>query len=138
MSTRRWKFCPSANRPTEAVEYLPWGEVVYPTPNQGEAMNNDTVYRVRNWPAVAVRVVGYPQQWEPDMCLMTDDDGNEWEEETGEGEWVDDTECGDVLVVMVGDDRKHRVAKTDLLPLDELDYCTECGQIGCCHDGRDR
>jgi hypothetical protein len=28
--------------------------------------------------------------------------------------------------------------KSDLIPLDDLDYCAECGQVGCCHDGRDR
>ncbi len=99
----------------------------------------DGVFTVKRWPGVAVRVYGYPQVWEPCLVLCQDDDGNEWEEEAyGEGEWADDTECGEVLVVMVGDDHKHRVAIDDLIPLGELDYCAECGQVGCQHDGRDR
>ncbi len=103
------------------------------------AIDLDGNYRVKSWKlAVAVYVAGYPQVWEPDTYLCTDDDGNEWEQEDecGEGEWVDDTECGDVLVVMVGDDRKHRVSVDDLELLGDLDYCAECGQIGCGHDGR--
>ena len=96
-------------------------------------------FRVLGWPAVAVYVAGYPKVWEPCLALCQDDDGNEWEEEmAGEGEWVEDRECGQVLVVMVGDNHRHEVEIADLKPLGELDYCTECGQIGCSHDGRDR
>lgn len=98
----------------------------------------DAHYQVKRWPGVAVYIYGYPQIWEPYTCLMADDDGNEWEEETGDGEWIDDRECGQVLIVMVGDDRKHTVDIDDLEQIDELDYCAECGQIGCCHDGRAR
>jgi uncharacterized protein YlxP (DUF503 family) len=43
-----------------------------------------------------------------------------------------------VRAVMVGDDREHIVDIDDLTELGELDYCAECGQIGCAHDGRDR
>jgi len=76
-------------------------------------------------------------------CEMCDDENQpheprEVEVDTDEGEEIDDTECGDVLVVMVGDDAKHRVSVDDLIPLDDLDYCAECGQIGCGHDGKDR
>ena len=95
------------------------------------------VFRVKRWPGVAVRIYGYPQVWEPCMAILEDEDGEEFEEDTGEGEWVNDMD-GDVLVVMVGDDKRHRVSIEDLIPLDELDYCAECGQIGCGHDGRDR
>lgn len=98
----------------------------------------EAVYRVKGWPQVAVRVYGYPRVWEPYTYLCTDDDGNEWEEPSDEGEWIDDTESGDVLVVMVGDDKKHTVDAGSLILLDELDHCAECGQIGCCHDGRER
>ena len=41
-------------------------------------------------------------------------------------------------MVAVGDDYKHRVDPEDVEEIDELDYCAECGQIGCCCDGRDR
>jgi hypothetical protein len=43
-----------------------------------------------------------------------------------------------VRAVMVGDDRVHEVDADDLEPIDELDYCAECGQVGCTADGRER
>jgi len=98
----------------------------------------DACYRVHGWPAVAVYIHSYPQRWEPYTYLCTDDEGNEWEEDSGDGEWVDDLDCGQVRVVMVGDDYKHTVDIDDLEKIDDLDYCAECGQIGCCHDGRER
>jgi hypothetical protein len=100
----------------------------------------DANYRVKSWMPVAVYIYGYPQVWEPATYLAKDEDGNEYEQEDecGEGEWVEDTECGQIVVVMVGDDHKHTVDVDDLELLDGLDYCAECGQIGCCHDGRDR
>ena len=49
---------------------------------------------------------------------------------------VDDADR--VRVVMVGDDREHVVFRDDLRAIDDLDYCLQCGQIGCAHDGRDR
>ncbi len=54
-------------------------------------------------------------------------------------EWTGyEAPTGRVLVVMVGDDRRHSVDPEDLTLLDELAYCFECGQVGCTHDGRDR
>lgn len=43
-----------------------------------------------------------------------------------------------VTVVMVGDDTRHRMPREDCEFLEEEDYCAECGQIGCTHDGRER
>lgn len=37
------------------------------------------------------------------------------------------------IVVMVGDDTEHDVDATELVPIDEDDYCAGCGQIGCGH-----
>lgn len=45
---------------------------------------------------------------------------------------------GNVLMVMVGDDRIHSIDPDDLRILPEDDYCHECGQVGCTADGRDR
>jgi len=45
---------------------------------------------------------------------------------------------GRVVCVMVGDDRRFTFDPTEVTPLDDLDYCAECGQIGCTHDGRER
>ena len=43
---------------------------------------------------------------------------------------------GMLLAVMVGDDRPERVDPDDLVPLADEEYCAECGQVGCCADGR--
>lgn len=42
------------------------------------------------------------------------------------------------VVVMVGDDHQYAVDREDCVVIGDLDYCAECGQIGCAHDGRDR
>ena len=71
-------------------------------------------YRVHGYAGIAFYALG----WETEP---TDD--TEWsgiEERTGR-----------VLVVMVGDDRKHCVDVTDLTPLAEHEFCHSCGQIGC-------
>jgi hypothetical protein len=78
-------------------------------------------YKVRHWPAIAVRVLG----WETEPDEDTDWSGCE-------------VRTGFVLVVMVGDDAKHRVDRDDLIALDRAAYCGECGQVGCAHDGYDR
>ncbi len=44
--------------------------------------------------------------------------------------------CGEndqVIVVMVGDDRRRTVKRRDVTPLADDAFCSECGQIGCCH-----
>jgi hypothetical protein len=38
---------------------------------------------------------------------------------------------GMVIAVMVGDDRKHVYDPDDFEPINEEDYCSGCGQIGC-------
>ena len=93
----------------------------------------ETRNRVKGWPAVAVYVAGWEQVWEPEIYL--DENGNEIE--GSDGEFVDDV-GGRIRVVMVGDDREHLVDLDELEPLDDLDYCAQCGQIGCSHDGRER
>ena|SRR3990167_7481377 len=100
-------------------------------------LDTDKVYRVKRWPDIAVRIIGKPQVWEPYTCMSVTDEGDEVEVPLDEGEWVDDNSSM-VLVCMVGDDHKHRVDETELIEIDELDYCASCGQIGCGHDGRDR
>lgn len=53
-------------------------------------------------------------------------------------EWVPDPDADTVWAVMVGDDHKHLIAVDELARLDPLAYCSECGQVGCTHDGRER
>jgi len=43
---------------------------------------------------------------------------------------------GNVVCVMVGDDRRFTFNPSELTPLADEDYCSECGQIGCTADGR--
>ena len=45
---------------------------------------------------------------------------------------------GKVVAHMVGDDRDFTFDVDEMTALDELDYCAECGQVGCTADGRDR
>ncbi len=48
------------------------------------------------------------------------------------GEWEED---GSAVVVMVGDDREHRVPFDDLEKIEEAEFCGGCGQIGCVANG---
>lgn len=93
-------------------------------------LDMDGRYKVKGWPGVAVWLDGWTQRWEPSTVLMEDEDGNEWEEPDpeGEGEYVDDDT---VQAVMVGDDKRHTVDVSDLIPIADEDYCSGCGQIGC-------
>ena len=63
-----------------------------------------------------------------------------WETEpTDETEWsgmYDRT--GGVVCVMIGDDRHFVFDPEDVKPIDREDYCGECGQMGCRHDGLSR
>jgi hypothetical protein len=78
-------------------------------------------YTVEGYKGVAWRVYG----WE-----IEPDEDTEW---TGlEGR------TGKIVCVMVGDDRRFVFDEYDVLPLADLDYCVECGQVGCTHDGRER
>ena len=79
-------------------------------------------YLVNGWgEGIAFRVYGW--QTEPDA-------DTEW---TGY-----EVRTGNVIVVMVGDDQQFVVDPEDVTPLAREDYCGECGQVGCCHDGLDR
>jgi len=98
----------------------------------------DATYTVAHEFRVAWRALGWEPRWEPWTTLCVDEEtGKTWEEETGEGEWVPDV-GGRVGVRMVGDDRVEYVDREDLRPLARADYCGECGQVGCRHDGLDR
>ena len=96
------------------------------------------VYRVKGFQGVACRIVGYPQRFEPYYFEEGGTDDNPTYYTEHGGEWVDDTDCGNVYVRMIGDDHRHTVHLADCTEIGELDYCSECGQLGCTHDGRDR
>lgn len=50
----------------------------------------------------------------------------------------DEIRTGRIVCVMVGDDRQFTFDPEDVTPLAREEYCGECGQIGCAHDGLDR
>jgi len=79
--------------------------------------------------AVSWRLLGWHAEWVPIMCYCTDDDGNEYETESGEFE--QEADCSKVVAVMVGDDRKHIVDRDDIELIPEDSFCRSCGQIGC-------
>lgn len=84
-------------------------------------------YTVAGYPGIAFYLKGYVQRFEP--YTYTDDDGEEYPDESGDGEMVDDTEW--VRAVMVGDDQVHLVEIDDLTAIEDDEYCSECGQVGC-------
>ena len=60
-----------------------------------------------------------------------------WETEPDEDtEWSGyEVRTGQVAAVMVGDDHRYYFDPDDLTPLKREEYCGECGQVGCTHDG---
>jgi hypothetical protein len=79
-----------------------------------EGIDFDAHYIVGGWRGIAFRLIGW--QTEPD-------------EDT---EWSGiENRTGNVVAVMVGDDRKHFVDPSDLAVLGEDKFCRDCGQIGC-------
>ncbi len=102
-------------------------------------LNTVKRYSIDGWRGVAFRFVRYQQRWEPYLYSEIDPEtGDETDVESYEGEWVEDPTLGKAVMVMVGDDKEHLECVEDIEELDDLDYCLECGQIGCTHDGRDR
>jgi hypothetical protein len=85
------------------------------------------VVRVRGFSGIACRFVGHPVEQDE----MWDDEAEEYVPD-------EHVRADQAIVVMVGDDHRHTVDMDDLSPLPRRDYCGECGQIGCAHDGLDR
>jgi hypothetical protein len=78
-------------------------------------------YTVKGYRGIAWYVLG----WEIEPTEDTEWDGIE--ERTGK-----------IVAVMVGDDRRFVFDADEITALPREDYCGECGQIGCTHDGLDR
>lgn len=85
------------------------------------ALDFDARYTVDGYGGVAWRIA-------PKMIIETFDDG----EPTGELTRDDDF----VIATMIGDDRAFVIDVADLTMISDDDYCHQCGQIGCDHDGR--
>ncbi len=83
-----------------------------------------------NAPAYRIRGDRYAVAWYALGWETEPDEDTEWsgyEERTGM-----------VVCVMGGDDKRFTYDPDDLIPLPREEYCGECGQIGCSHDGLDR
>jgi hypothetical protein len=110
--------------------------IVEPTP-----VDFDRYYTCKGWGGVAFWLRGYAQiVTNPDVELACDD------EDCDHDEWFcwsmpDPFEADDlerVRATMVGDDGVHIIDVEDLIPLSREEFCGECGQVGCTHDGLDR
>lgn len=84
-----------------------------------QTIDMDARYSVAGYEGIAFYLRGFVTTYDPD------------EDDTFEDpDWV--------RAVMVGDNREHVIETADLTPISDDDYCAECGQIGCTHDGRER
>ena len=70
-------------------------------------------------------IAWYVRGWE-----TVPDEDTEW---TGQ-----EVRTGKLICTMVGDDQHFSIDPEDVEPLAYEDYCGVCGQIGCCHDGKER
>lgn len=93
----------------------------YPHVETDDATFNADAYQVAGYRGIAWYVLG----WETEP-----DEDTEW---SGY-----ENRTGNVVCVMVGDDRRHMFEPEELTPIAREEYCGECGQVGCRHDGLDR
>jgi hypothetical protein len=78
----------------------------------------ENAYKVEGYDGIAWRIQSYE--------IIKDEDY----------EWSGITQVNRDRVVcyMIGDDREFTFDVSDLTELDETEYCTVCGQIGCNHN----
>lgn len=100
----------------------------------------EPAYKAQGYGGIAWRVTGYAQEWTEELWTFIGGDDDDVEDETlylyDEPEQYDDRTR--VVAHMIGDDRDFTFDVDDLEPIAREDYCGECGQIGCAHDGYDR
>lgn len=120
-----------------------------------DGINFDGRFKVKGSAGVAYYLLGWEAEQMPmigigEICQCEHDQGDHMADASGNcsecdceeyaateyqfEDWEETELCrtGDsVIAVMVGDDRRHIVDKSDLTEIDEEDYCSDCGQIGC-------
>ena len=89
-------------------------------------------YTIRGHAGIAWYVLGW--ETEPGACEWFDEDSQTWEHDE-EPELV---RTGRIVAIMIGDDHRWTFNPEDIAPLEREDYCGECEQMGCTHDGLDR
>lgn len=93
-----------------------WADGFRPGPRlEADGFMPGDAVRVDGYDGIAFRVDGFPERSGPDA---------EW---SGEYWW----HPGQRTCHMVGDDREFTFDVDDLTPLDEDEFCSGCGQIGC-------
>ena len=102
------------------------------------AVDMDARYAVQGYGGIAWYLLGYATTWTEESWELIE--GEDSEDECSylynEPEEIENRDM--VRAVMVGDDRVFEIDVDDLTIISEYDYCSQCGQIGCTHDGRDR
>ena len=88
----------------------------------------DAHYQIKEYRGIAWFALGWEAKNVPIMCICEDENGKEYEEESGEYE-LEPT--NNVVLVMVGDDRKFVFSQDECIKIEEDSFCRECGQIGC-------
>lgn len=95
-----------------------------------EEFDFSATYVAEGWGAgIAWRASHYVKELVEEAYIVDDETYYEWDE-------VENKER--VFAHMVGDDARFEFGIDELTKIDEDDYCHECGQVGCQHDGRDR
>jgi len=91
---------------------------------EGKAMTIQYESDDKSFPAEAYKVDGYPGvAWSVLGWEVEADEDTEWT-----GYLV---KTGQIVAVMIGDDRKFTFSPDEVKAIDEQEYCHECGQIGC-------
>ena len=100
---------------------------------------NENIYKYKNvsyetdgktFPADAYKVKGYSGiAWEVLGWELKDTEETEW---SGHQE-----KTGNIVAVMIGDDRPHIIEESDLIPILDNDYCGGCGQTTCYSDRKE-
>jgi len=78
-------------------------------------LDTKTRYKVEGYGGIAFRCLGYRTYRDGDY---------DW---TG----IEVTDYTRVRMVMIGDDHVYVVDIEDIMPINDDEYCPECGQIGC-------
>jgi hypothetical protein len=86
-------------------------------------------YRVEGYGGVAWRVTAHAKESHLVHDYYEDDDGS-----AGYAEWEDVVDESRVVAHMVGDDRDFEFGIDELTPLEDNEFCRDCGQIGCGHN----
>ena len=111
-------------------------------------LNRGDLFKVSSWmDGIAVRFVRYaaidldPMDfWELACC--EDEDQQHLCDHVSDMCWIysepePEEDFSVAIVVMVGDDREHKVDVEDLIPIDAEQVCS-CGSIGCCFGGSEQ